>query len=368
MAGDAAVESEELFSDALGVGVQDAVADVVGERADVSGVVVEAFEFEEQGSEVLTGGRDGDVECVFDGEAVGEVVADGGVAADAFREFVAGAVVAAFEEFLDAFVDEPEAGFHRDDGFADDGEPEVSGFDESGVDGTDGDFVDAGAFDGDERERLAGFVDGGGWAGVVAEGMPVVGPVLVVHQPAELGVASRDDAELVGEFAFEAARGERQGRQARDPGRRVVDAGDELDAGVAAGLDEQVDDADGVVVVVAGDERESVAAVGVGAELRGELVGGNVEGAARAGHRATIRAAALRRCWSGPRVMPSRPSATSALDERHHECGPRRCQCRRLLGLGGWVDGWCGRAEQDALGLVQEGCGGGGQDCEDRRG
>ena len=209
MAGDAAVESEELFSDAQGVRVQDAVADVVGERADVSGMVVEAFEFEKQGSEVVTGGRDADVECVFNGEAVGEVVADGGVPADAFRELVRGAVVVAFEEFLDSFVNEPEAGFHRDDGFADDGEPEVSGFDESGVDWTDGDFVDAGAFDGDERERFAGFVDGRGWAGVVAEGMPVVGPVLVVYEPAELRVPGWDDAELVGEFAFEAACGER---------------------------------------------------------------------------------------------------------------------------------------------------------------
>ena len=147
VAGDAAVESEELFADAEGVGVEDAVADVVGERADVGGVVVEPFELEQQGAEVLPGGRDGDAEGVFDGEAVREVVADGGVAGDAFGEFDAGAVVAAFEEFLDAFVDEPEAGLHRDDGLADDGEAEVAGFDEAGVDGTDGDLVDAGAFD-----------------------------------------------------------------------------------------------------------------------------------------------------------------------------------------------------------------------------
>ena len=50
MAGDAPVESEELFADAEGVGVEDAVADVVGERADIGGVVVEPFELEEQGA------------------------------------------------------------------------------------------------------------------------------------------------------------------------------------------------------------------------------------------------------------------------------------------------------------------------------
>ena len=50
MAGDAPVHSEELFADAQGVGVDDAVADVVGERADIGGVVVEPFELEEQGA------------------------------------------------------------------------------------------------------------------------------------------------------------------------------------------------------------------------------------------------------------------------------------------------------------------------------
>ncbi len=89
-----------------------------------------------------------DAEGVFDGEAVGEGVADGGVAADPFGQFDAVGGVAAFEELLDAFVDEPEAGLHLQDGFADDGEPEVAGFDEPGVDRADGDLVDAGAFDG----------------------------------------------------------------------------------------------------------------------------------------------------------------------------------------------------------------------------
>jgi hypothetical protein len=46
VAGGVVVEAEELFADALGVGVGDAVGDVVAEGAEVGDVVVEAFEFE----------------------------------------------------------------------------------------------------------------------------------------------------------------------------------------------------------------------------------------------------------------------------------------------------------------------------------
>ena len=280
----------------------------------------------------------------------------------------AGAVVVAFEEFLDAFVDEPEAGFHRDDGFADDREPEVSGFDESGVDWTDGDFVDAGAFDGDERERFAGLVDGGGRAGVVAERVPAVGPVLVVHEPAGLWVAGGDDAEQVGELAFEAARGEREGREAGDPGRRVVDAGDELDAGVGTGLGEEIDDADLVVVVVTGDEREPVAAVGERAELRGELVGGNVESTAASWSSGDDPGGGVEEVLERTEGDAKQTECDERTDQRHHERGPRRCECWSwtwpLLRVGG-SSGW---TEQDALALVQEGGGGGGQDREDRCG
>jgi len=49
VASDVVVDAQELFADALGVSVEDAVADVVAQCADVGDVVVEAFEFEQRG-------------------------------------------------------------------------------------------------------------------------------------------------------------------------------------------------------------------------------------------------------------------------------------------------------------------------------
>src|SRR5207249_10163059 len=64
------------------------------------------------------------VEGVLDGAAVGQGVPDGGVPGDSFGQGQPVGWCALFEEFLDAFVDVPEAGFEFEDGFADDGRSE----------------------------------------------------------------------------------------------------------------------------------------------------------------------------------------------------------------------------------------------------
>jgi hypothetical protein len=87
--------------------VQDPVADVVAQGADVGGVVVEPFEFEQQGALALGFGWHLPAGGVLDCEAVGEGVADGGVAADAFGQRQGVGCGAAFEELLDSFVDKP---------------------------------------------------------------------------------------------------------------------------------------------------------------------------------------------------------------------------------------------------------------------
>jgi hypothetical protein len=69
-------------------------------------------------------------------------------------------------------VDEPEAGLEFEDGLADDGEPEVAGFDEAGVDGAYRDFVDAVALDCQEGVGAFGFGEGGRGPGVGAHGVP----------------------------------------------------------------------------------------------------------------------------------------------------------------------------------------------------
>ena len=160
-----------------------------------------------------TGRRVGKLEGVFDGEAVGKVVADGGVAADALGQGHAVGGVAAFEQLLDSFVDEPEARLHREDRLADDGEAEVPRFDEAGVDRTDRDLVDARSLHVEEGKGLRGRRSVA--TGVMAKWVPPVGPVLVVHEPAEDVVVERYDTVQVVRVHVRNARRERQDGEAR---------------------------------------------------------------------------------------------------------------------------------------------------------
>ena len=134
------------------------------------------------------------------------------VAADAFGEIDGAGGEAALEEFLQAAVHEPQPRLEPQHGFADDGEPEVPGFDQTGVHGADRDLVHPGSFDGNEREMAARREFRCG-PGVGAHGMPVLGPVSVPHQPARFGMADRADSVQVSHFPLEPAGRERQIRQ-----------------------------------------------------------------------------------------------------------------------------------------------------------
>jgi hypothetical protein len=193
------------------VGVEDAVSDVVAECADVADVVVEAFHRQKQVPDPVCLGGHLDAEGVLDSAAVGQAVADGGIAGDPLRQRDAIGGLAAFEELLDSFVDVPESGFEPDDGFADDGEAEVAGLDQAGMDGPDRNLVDAGAFHVDEREGLVGLAERWRGPGVVTHRMPALRPMAMADQLAWLRVAGRADAIQVLHFAFEAAGGVGQG-------------------------------------------------------------------------------------------------------------------------------------------------------------
>ena len=80
--GECLVVAQQVLAQALRVGVGDAVADVVGDGAEVVDVVVEALGLEQQGADGLGLRLDLDAEGVLDGQHVGQGVADGGVAAD----------------------------------------------------------------------------------------------------------------------------------------------------------------------------------------------------------------------------------------------------------------------------------------------
>src|SRR6266702_3363705 len=159
VSGGVLVQPQQGFLDAQCVRVDDGVADVVAQGADVADVVVEAFQFQQDRAHPA--GFDGylQVQGVLNRAGVGQGVADGGVAGDAFGQRQPSVDVAVLEEFLDALMDVPEAGFEFEDGLADDGEPEVAGFDQPGVYGADGDLVHAWTLHGEERERLVGVAE-----------------------------------------------------------------------------------------------------------------------------------------------------------------------------------------------------------------
>ena len=204
------VEAQQQLPERQSPGLGEAEADVVAERADVGDVVVDALELKKERPELGRFLVKLDPTGLLDGQAVGEVVADRAVSRDALGERDGRLNVASLEEPLDAPVHEPQPRLHLEDRLADDRESEVPGLDEAGVDRTDGDLVDAGAFDLDEGERTR--VGAHRWrlTGVVKHRVPPLGPVLVEDERPKEGVPDRHDPEQVVDLAFEAAGWERE--------------------------------------------------------------------------------------------------------------------------------------------------------------
>ncbi len=140
-------------------------------------------------------------------------MAHGRVAGDPLGQLEASIEVPAFEEPLDALVDEPQARLHLQDGLADDREPEVPGFDQPGVDRAHRDLVDPRTLDLDERVGAGVVHHRRRGTGVVAHRVPALGPVLVEDEAPQERVADGNDAEEVVELAFEAAGREGESRQ-----------------------------------------------------------------------------------------------------------------------------------------------------------
>ena len=152
MPGDGGVEPQQLFPDALSVRVGQPESDVVGQRAQVGDVVVEPFQFDEQGAEPVRIVAQFDAESILDGEAVGNRMRDGGIAADALGQPYRAVGRAALEELFQAPVHEPESSLESQDRFARDGEAEVAWLDQPGVHRAYRDLIHPGPIDRDERE------------------------------------------------------------------------------------------------------------------------------------------------------------------------------------------------------------------------
>ena len=249
-------------------------------------------------------------------------MADGGVAGDPFGQLDAGFDRASLEQPLDALVDEPQAGLHVEDRLADDGEPEVAGFDDAGVHGTDGDLVDAGPLDGEEGIGLGLVVERRRGSAVVAHRIPALWPVLVQHQAGGLMMPGEPDAEQVLHLAFEAACRERHVGQAGQFRRIDRQPNVELDPGVRPTGNHDVDDSDRFWpdrcrIVVGGDEGDAVAGVQQFEELGPQFRGGGVDdpvhslGLGGCVHRASTSAASWTSRAIGQIVTPSAAATSS---------------------------------------------------------
>ena len=91
------------------MGVDDAEADVVAERADVGDVVVQPLELEQYGAPHARLVWDDAPAGVFDRQAVGQGVADCGITGDPFGQLDPRGEIATLEQPLDALVDEPQS-------------------------------------------------------------------------------------------------------------------------------------------------------------------------------------------------------------------------------------------------------------------
>jgi len=233
-------------------------------------VVVEAFELEDEGAQPLGWYGHDDAECIFHGKAVGQGVRGGGITADAFGEVDRARRVEPFEELLDAAVSEPESGFELEDAFPDDGEAEVSGFDDAGVDRPYRDFIDSVAFHLEKWKGL-GFGEGRRRPGVAAHRVPPSGPMCVPHQSAGQRVTDGDYPEQVVHLAFEARGWEGQGSQRRYP-RVVGREGDlQLDASVRGTGEKQVHHAQRGAIVMRCDQTKAEALLEQRRGVFGEL-------------------------------------------------------------------------------------------------
>ena len=143
-------EVEEIAADFAARRRRGQKRDVVGQRAEVAGVVGQAFEFERDGPQPLRAQRRlGPGEGFHDGR-VGGGVGDGRVAGHGFHLAHRRAVRAAGERLLDAAMLVAERDFQVQHFFARALEAEMARLDDAGMDRADGDFVNLAAVHAEE--------------------------------------------------------------------------------------------------------------------------------------------------------------------------------------------------------------------------
>src|SRR5262249_3553557 len=149
------VEAKQLLPQPEAMRVTERESGVVHDHADVADVVVEPLELEEDHAQretppwYLRSGQPSQ------GLAIGQRMSHGLVPRHALGERRRPLECQGLEQLLGPLVHEAQSRLEIDDRFALDGETKVAGFDDPGVDRTDGDLEEAVAFDAAEGKRLS---------------------------------------------------------------------------------------------------------------------------------------------------------------------------------------------------------------------
>ena len=249
MAEHGGVLAQPVLPEAHELREREAEGGVVAQRAQVAQVVGHPFPFQQQRAQPPRARRRHHAQQRLRGLRVGPREGDGGVARDAPGEAVALGDGERLEALVDALVHVAQALLEAQHLLADDGEAEVAGLDDAGVDGAHRDLVHAVALDAHEvvvGERV-GRQPGGIEVAAQREGLR--GPGAVAQPGARVGRARGADAQQVEERALHAAGGREEPRQVRVAGRGVLHQ--EFHHGEA--VLHRVGGVDGILVLVLGE-------------------------------------------------------------------------------------------------------------------
>ncbi len=196
------VQGDRHFPESPGVGVGDHEPDVGGNGADVGDVVVDALQLQQNGAHELGAERDLNSRRPLDRLAERRAVGEGGIAGNALGQEHGAVYWQVLEELLRAFVRIEHAQLQVEDGLSGDGEVEMAGLDDAGMDRTHRNLEDAFAQRRPVHVLLA--FEGGQYRierKVLPQGV-YVRPVVVQCHAARIGVSGGFESKPVLDLAL----------------------------------------------------------------------------------------------------------------------------------------------------------------------
>jgi hypothetical protein len=200
--GERLVQAQHKLSHAAGMSVGNHESNIVGDGSDIGDVICNSFQFEQNGAHELRAFRDLDLRCLLDGLAECRAVGERRIARNALGQKHGAVNGEILEELLGSLVRVEHAELQIEDRLAGDGEVEVAGLDDAGVNGADRNLEDALTVSGPVDVLLA-FKRGqhGVERKILAQRMHI-GPVIVERHAARIRMPCGFEAEPILNFAF----------------------------------------------------------------------------------------------------------------------------------------------------------------------